>query len=84
MSLSSNKTGVLVAGSELGGVVCCLGGGRGGVMVRDERSGKVVVELDRGGVAVDNMWVGDTSIVLVPGDFSHDNTLCCVKMTMRP
>ena len=79
MSLSSNKTGVLVAGSELGGVVCCLGGGRGGVMVREERTGKVVGELDRCGVAVDNMWVGDTNIVLVPGNFKLDNTLCCVK-----
>ena len=49
-------------------------------MVREERSGRMIRELDRMSVPVENMWVGETMVVLVPGDFKHDTSVCCIMM----
>ena len=66
------------SGCELAGVVVTVGGA-GGVAVRDDRSGKVLyqVQVDTG---LENIWVGDTVILVIPRSFKNNNTVSCIMM----
>ena len=54
-------------------------GGAGGVAVRDDGCGKVLyqVQVDTG---LENIWVGDKVILVIPKTFNNKNTLSCVIM----
>ena len=79
MSACLNKPWVLVSGCELGGVVCTVRGGAGGVVAREESTGRVIWE-ENVGVEVENIWVGDTIILVIPPNFKHNNTLSCLTV----
>lgn len=65
-------------GCELAGVVVTFGGASGCVAVREEDTGRVIWEERTDTGAVENVWVGDRVILLVPGDFKLENSLSCV------
>ena len=79
MSACLNKPWVLVSGCEMGGVVCTVRGGAGGVVAREEATGRVIWE-ENVGVEVENIWVGDTIILIIPQNFKHNNTLSCISV----
>ena len=55
-----------------------FGGASGSVAVRDEDTGRMLWEERTDTVSVENIWVGDRLIVIVPGDFTQDNSPSCL------
>ena len=78
LSLSSPRPGCLVSGSEVAGTVCTVSGARS-VTVREERTGKVIWE-ETVDTVIENIWVGDTVIVIIPPDLRQGNTVSCIHI----
>ena len=55
-----------------------FGGASGCVAVREEDTGRMIWEEMSDTAAVENMWVGDKVILLVPGDFKLENGPSCI------
>ena len=55
-----------------------FGGASGSVAVRDEDTGRMLWEERTDTAAVENVWVGDNVILLMPGDFKLENSPSCI------
>ena len=67
-------------GCELGGVVVTFGGASGAVAVREEDTGRMLWEERTHTASVENIWVGDRLILIVPGDFTKENSPSCIMV----
>ena len=78
MEVCCSRSNVLLAGSQVGGILCTVAGARNNV-VRDEQTGGKLwdetLQMD-----IENMWVGDTIIVTVPKNFKQGNTVCLLHV----
>ena len=78
MEVCCSRSNVLLAGSQVGGIMCTVAGARN-IVVRDEQTGgklwDEILQMD-----VENMWVGDTLIVTVPRNCKQGNTVCLVQV----
>ena len=78
LPVSSRRPGCLVAGSEAAGLVLTVSGSRA-VTTREEETGKVVWEEVVESV-IQNIWVGDSVVVVIPPDFKQGNTVACIHI----
>ena len=78
MEVCCSRSNVLLAGSQVGGILFIVAGART-IVVRDEQTGgkqwEETLQMD-----VKNMWVGDTIIVTVPKNVMQGNTVCLLQV----